>query len=126
MRNPFLKFCFFLYVLRLAFDLLMIIIVIVLRPLLLDRRYLYIFVAFSVQAIEMLSSAQSSVPIIFLVTDGTVEDERQICAMVKNHMINGESICPRIYTFGIGIASSKLSLDQNFPLTTNYITLFTS
>lgn len=104
----------------------MIIIVIVLRPLLLDRRYLYIFVAFSVQAIEMLSSAQSSVPIIFLVTDGTVEDERQICAMVKNHMINGESICPRIYTFGIGIASSKLSLDQNFPLTTNYITLFTS
>ncbi|KAJ1418805.1 von Willebrand factor, type A, partial [Sesbania bispinosa] len=53
-------------------------------------------------AIEMLSSAQSSVPIIFLVTDGTVEDERQICAMVKNHMINGESICPRIYTFGIG------------------------
>ncbi|CAI8610970.1 unnamed protein product [Vicia faba] len=54
-------------------------------------------------AIEMLSSAQSSVPIIFLVTDGTVEDERQICAQVKNHMINGESICPRIYTFGIGL-----------------------
>ncbi|XP_027329903.1 inter-alpha-trypsin inhibitor heavy chain H3 isoform X2 [Abrus precatorius] len=53
-------------------------------------------------AIEMLSNAQSSVPIIFLVTDGTVEDERQICAMVKNHMINQESICPRIYTFGIG------------------------
>ncbi|KAL2960622.1 hypothetical protein AAZX31_17G046900 [Glycine max] len=53
-------------------------------------------------AIEMLSNIQSSVPIIFLVTDGTVEDERQICAMVKNRMINGESICPRIYTFGIG------------------------
>ncbi|KAK2412381.1 hypothetical protein QL285_047581 [Trifolium repens] len=53
-------------------------------------------------AIEMLSGARSSVPIIFLVTDGTVEDERQICATVKNHMINGESICPRIYTFGIG------------------------
>ncbi|KAK7265454.1 hypothetical protein RJT34_33074 [Clitoria ternatea] len=53
-------------------------------------------------AIEMLPSSQKSVPIIFLVTDGTVEDERQICAMVKNHMTNGESICPRIYTFGIG------------------------
>ncbi|XP_061361590.1 uncharacterized protein LOC133305393 isoform X2 [Gastrolobium bilobum] len=53
-------------------------------------------------ALEMLSSAQSSVPIIFLVTDGTVEDERHICAMVKNHIINGESICPRIYTFGLG------------------------
>ncbi|TKY54408.1 Inter alpha-trypsin inhibitor, heavy chain 4 [Spatholobus suberectus] len=54
-------------------------------------------------AMEMLCNAQSSVPIIFLVTDGTVEDERQICAMVKNRMINGESICPRIYTFGIGL-----------------------
>ncbi|MED6171012.1 hypothetical protein PIB30_036772 [Stylosanthes scabra] len=53
-------------------------------------------------AIEMLSSAQSSVPIVFLVTDGTVDDERQICSMVKNHMTNGESLCPRIYTFGIG------------------------
>ncbi|XP_020225945.1 von Willebrand factor A domain-containing protein DDB_G0292028 isoform X1 [Cajanus cajan] len=53
-------------------------------------------------AIEMLSNAQSSVPIIFLVTDGTVEDERQICAMIKNRMTNAESICPRIYTFGIG------------------------
>ncbi|KAK7363316.1 hypothetical protein VNO77_05455 [Canavalia gladiata] len=53
-------------------------------------------------AIEMLSNAKNSVPIIFLVTDGTVKDERQICAMVKNHMINEESVCPRIYTFGIG------------------------
>ncbi|TKY72884.1 Inter-alpha-trypsin inhibitor heavy chain H1 [Spatholobus suberectus] len=51
---------------------------------------------------EMLSDARSSVPIIFLVTDGTVEDERQICDMIKNHMTNGESIAPRIYTFGIG------------------------
>nr|KYP62199.1 Inter-alpha-trypsin inhibitor heavy chain H1 [Cajanus cajan] len=54
-------------------------------------------------AIEMLSDAQSSVPIIFLVTDGTVEDERQICDMMKNHMNNGELISPRIYTFGIGL-----------------------
>ncbi|RDX69847.1 Inter alpha-trypsin inhibitor, heavy chain 4 [Mucuna pruriens] len=53
-------------------------------------------------AIEMLFNTQSSVPIIFLVTDGTVEDERQICATVKNRMIHGESMCPRIYTFGIG------------------------
>ncbi|XP_061362509.1 uncharacterized protein LOC133306238 [Gastrolobium bilobum] len=54
-------------------------------------------------AIEMLSNTRSSVPIVFLVTDGTVEDERQICDMIKNnHMINGESISPRIYTFGIG------------------------
>ena len=64
----------------------------------------------------MLSNIQSSVPIIFLVTDGTVEDERQICAMVKNRMINGESICPRIYTFGIGMVPNIFRLDQNFAI----------
>ncbi|QCE13585.1 uncharacterized protein DEO72_LG11g579 [Vigna unguiculata] len=53
-------------------------------------------------AIEMLSDAQSSVPIIFLVTDGTVEDEREICDVIKNHVTNGESMSPRIYTVGIG------------------------
>ncbi|KAG4990764.1 hypothetical protein JHK87_024221 [Glycine soja] len=59
-------------------------------------------------AIEMLSDAQSSVPIIFLVTDGTVEDERQICDMMKNHMTNGESISPRIYTFGIDLIEPQM------------------
>ncbi|KAK7281314.1 hypothetical protein RIF29_09182 [Crotalaria pallida] len=53
-------------------------------------------------AMEMLFSARRSIPIIFLVTDGSVEDERQICDVIKNHMINAESIPPRIYTFGIG------------------------
>ncbi|XP_058757521.1 uncharacterized protein LOC131630796 isoform X2 [Vicia villosa] len=52
-------------------------------------------------AIEMLSDARRSVPIIFLVTDGTVEDERQTCDVIKNG-IKGESIFPRIYTLGIG------------------------
>jgi len=77
--------------------------------------------ALSFQAIEMLSNAQNSVPIIFLVTDGTVEDERQICAMVKNRMINGESICPRIYTFGIGTIPSILSLDKKLLIVINFI-----
>jgi len=54
----------------------------------------------------MLSDAQSSVPIIFLVTDGTVEDEREICDVIKNHVTNGESMSPRIYTVGIGMISS--------------------
>ncbi|XP_027338364.1 von Willebrand factor A domain-containing protein DDB_G0286969-like [Abrus precatorius] len=53
-------------------------------------------------AIKMLSDSRNSVPIIFLVTDGTVEDERQICEAMKKHMINGESISPRLYTLGIG------------------------
>ncbi|KAK7304010.1 hypothetical protein RJT34_14991 [Clitoria ternatea] len=54
-------------------------------------------------AIDMLSNAQSSAPIIFLATDGSVEDERQICDTIRNHVIIGESISPRVYTLGIGL-----------------------
>ncbi|XP_028782772.1 inter alpha-trypsin inhibitor, heavy chain 4-like isoform X2 [Neltuma alba] len=54
------------------------------------------------KAIEMLSGVRRSIPMIFLVTDGSVEDERHICDIMKEHMINKDSICPRIYTFGIG------------------------
>ncbi|XP_054807551.1 uncharacterized protein LOC129309839 isoform X1 [Prosopis cineraria] len=54
------------------------------------------------KAIELLSGVRSSIPMIFLVTDGSVENERHICDIMKKHMINEESICPRIYTFGIG------------------------
>lgn len=54
------------------------------------------------QAMEMLSKANSSIPLIFLITDGSVEDERHICNVVKDHLRNGGSISPRIFTFGIG------------------------
>ncbi|KAI3814440.1 hypothetical protein L1987_14080 [Smallanthus sonchifolius] len=55
------------------------------------------------QAIEMLSGAKQSVPIIFFVTDGAVENERQICEiMIKQLKNQGSDLCPRVYTFGIG------------------------
>ncbi|KAK4756876.1 hypothetical protein SAY87_007003 [Trapa incisa] len=54
------------------------------------------------KAIEMLSDCHDSVPIIFLITDGTVEDERYICNVMKSKLSNGGSIHPRIFTFGIG------------------------
>ncbi|KAK6941273.1 von Willebrand factor, type A [Dillenia turbinata] len=54
------------------------------------------------QAIEMLSGARSSLPLIFLFTDGSVEDERHICDVMKRKLSNRESLCPRIHTFGIG------------------------
>jgi len=60
--------------------------------------------SFYFQALEMLSDGRRSVPIIFLVTDGTVEDEKETCDMI-NKRIRGESIFPRIYTLGIGITS---------------------
>ncbi|KAK9281392.1 hypothetical protein L1049_004292 [Liquidambar formosana] len=54
------------------------------------------------QAIEMLAKSTDSIPLIFLITDGSVEDERHICNVMKGHLTNAESICPRICTFGIG------------------------
>ena len=54
------------------------------------------------QAIEMLSNTRDSIPIIFLVTDGAVEDERHICDVMKKRLTDAGSIAPRICTFGIG------------------------
>ncbi|KAH7865192.1 hypothetical protein Vadar_003383 [Vaccinium darrowii] len=54
------------------------------------------------QALEMLAKTSESVPLIFLITDGAVEDERHICSEVKSCLSNGRPICPRISTFGIG------------------------
>ncbi|CAB4318492.1 unnamed protein product [Prunus armeniaca] len=54
------------------------------------------------QAIEMLSNTRDSIPIIFLVTDGAVEDERHICDVMKKRLTEAGSIAPRICTFGIG------------------------
>ncbi|KAI3773288.1 hypothetical protein L1987_47813 [Smallanthus sonchifolius] len=55
------------------------------------------------QAIEMVGKTSDSIPLIFLITDGTVEDERDICNMMKCHIeVNGQLNSPRIYSFGIG------------------------
>ncbi|KAJ7951491.1 putative Inter-alpha-trypsin inhibitor heavy chain-related [Quillaja saponaria] len=54
------------------------------------------------QAIKFLEKSADSVPLIFLVTDGTVEDEREIYNFVKGYVTSGESFCPRLCTFGIG------------------------
>lgn len=50
----------------------------------------------------MLSNTPGSIPMVFLVTDGTVEDERKICEWMDKRMKIGGSLCPRIHTFGIG------------------------
>ena len=58
--------------------------------------------AYFCQAAEMLSNTRGSIPMIFLVTDGAVEDERNICDWMKKRLTNGGSLFPRIHTFGIG------------------------
>ncbi|GJS64941.1 hypothetical protein Tco_0679505 [Tanacetum coccineum] len=54
------------------------------------------------QAIDQIGKTDDSIPLIFLITHGTVEDERDICNMVKDHVVNGKLNSPRICTFGIG------------------------
>ncbi|CAI0419188.1 unnamed protein product [Linum tenue] len=57
------------------------------------------------QAMKLLAETSNSIPLIFLVTDGTVEDERDICNFVKASLASAAtetSISPRICTFGIG------------------------
>lgn len=55
----------------------------------------------------MVTQTSGSIPLIFLITDGAVEDERQICNVVEGHLRNRGPICPRICTFGIGIMLVK-------------------
>ncbi|CAI0473152.1 unnamed protein product [Linum tenue] len=57
------------------------------------------------QAMKLLAETTNSIPLIFLVTDGTVDDEREICNFVKASLASastGTSITPRICTFGVG------------------------
>ncbi|KAG9458059.1 hypothetical protein H6P81_002567 [Aristolochia fimbriata] len=54
------------------------------------------------QAMEMLSGASCSCPQIFLITDGAVDEERNICDMVKTQVESKKFISPRIFTFGVG------------------------
>nr|GMD35372.1 von Willebrand factor A domain-containing protein DDB_G0286969-like [Ipomoea batatas] len=54
------------------------------------------------QAIEMLSDMSKTIPIIFLITDGAVEDERHICDVMKSYLTKDRTICPRVYTLGVG------------------------
>ncbi|GFP87217.1 inter-alpha-trypsin inhibitor heavy chain h3 [Phtheirospermum japonicum] len=53
------------------------------------------------QAIKMLSDSCNSIPIVLLITDGAVEDERQICGTMKSLLTSQKNVCPRIYTLGI-------------------------
>lgn len=54
------------------------------------------------QAIRLVSKTGAVLPIIFLVTDGTVEDEKNICHSMKSHLMKEGLTSPRIGTFGIG------------------------
>lgn len=50
----------------------------------------------------MLLDDTDRVPHIFLITDGSVEDERSICSSMKISIANRGAIAPRIHTLGLG------------------------
>ncbi|XP_071710851.1 uncharacterized protein [Rutidosis leptorrhynchoides] len=54
------------------------------------------------QAFDMVGKTSEAIPIVFLITDGTVEDEKDICNTMKDRLMDGGINCPRICTFGIG------------------------
>ncbi|KAJ0586343.1 putative von Willebrand factor, type A, von Willebrand factor A-like domain superfamily [Helianthus annuus] len=54
------------------------------------------------KAVDMVGKTSDSIPLIFLITDGAVEDERDICNTMKCRIGNGQLNSPRIHTFGIG------------------------
>uniref|UniRef100_A0A0E0EEA5 VWFA domain-containing protein n=1 Tax=Oryza meridionalis TaxID=40149 RepID=A0A0E0EEA5_9ORYZ len=55
------------------------------------------------EAMALLSSAHDVLPQIFLMTDGSVDDEHNICQTVKTELISRGSKSPRISTFGLGL-----------------------
>lgn len=52
---------------------------------------------------KLLEGSNIGVPLVYLVTDGSVENEREICIAMKECCSRKDtSISPRISTFGIG------------------------
>ncbi|CAN6470028.1 unnamed protein product [Victoria cruziana] len=55
------------------------------------------------EAMKMFTKSLTSVPQIFLITDGSVKDEKNIYHVVENHIRSMGLNSPRISTFGIGL-----------------------
>ncbi|XP_039832733.1 uncharacterized protein LOC120693379 isoform X2 [Panicum virgatum] len=54
------------------------------------------------EAMTLLSNSHDALPQIYLVTDGSVDDERNICHTVKTQLMNRGPKSPRVSTFGLG------------------------
>ena len=51
---------------------------------------------------QLLSAASDAVPYVFLITDGAVDNEREICKSMEALIRTAGPRAPRISTFGIG------------------------
>ncbi len=59
------------------------------------------------QAFQFLENFPEAVPYVFLITDGAVADERNICLAMQSRILALGARAPRISTFGIGRWSSS-------------------
>jgi uncharacterized protein YegL len=55
------------------------------------------------EAMALLSNVHDALPQIYLITDGSVDDEHNICQTMKTEITNRGSKSPRISTFGLGL-----------------------
>jgi len=55
-----------------------------------------------VQAFLFLENFPEAVPYVFLITDGAVADEKNICLAMQSRILALGAQAPRISTFGIG------------------------
>ena len=62
----------------------------------------HILPLFWYKAMTLLSNSHDALPQIYLVTDGSVDDERNICHTVKTQLVNRGPKSPRVSTFGLG------------------------
>jgi hypothetical protein len=58
----------------------------------------------------LLSNSHDALPQIYLITDGSVDDERNICHTVKTQLMSKGPKSPRISTFGLGNISCYIWL----------------
>nr|GMC78066.1 von Willebrand factor A domain-containing protein DDB_G0285981-like isoform X2 [Ipomoea batatas] len=67
------------------------------------------------QAMKMISKSKHSIPLLFLITDGTVEDEREICEVIRCQLTKGGLNSPRICTICLKDFSQYRYLDYSSP-----------
>ncbi|KQK15270.1 hypothetical protein BRADI_1g21560v3 [Brachypodium distachyon] len=60
------------------------------------------------EAMALLSSVHDVLPQIFLMTDGSVDDEHNICQTMKTELISRGPKSPRISTFGLESVESRI------------------
>lgn len=77
---------------------------------------LIIHLRYDMQAFKLVENFPGAVPYVFLITDGAVDNEKNICLTMQSRIVELGARAPRISTFGIGRWSSCKVLKNEFYL----------